>query len=388
MKGKSKMKRILSSLILTLLLISGAYPSAVNPLKNLKIERRWSAEKAIAWYEKQSWLIGCNFIPSNAVNQLEMWQKGTFDPETIDRELGWASDIGFNIVRVYLHDMLWQQDSYGFMNRIDQFLAIAKKHNIKVMFVLLDSCWNPFPKLGKQPEPKPHVHNSGWVQSPHINLLKDTAKYDNLEGYVKGVVSRYRNDDRVIIWDVYNEPGNRNGVSYGSYEPPNKEKLACKLLEKAFAWIREVNPEQPVTSGVWVGEWQKNGKITSLNRFMLNNSDVITFHSYSSPDNIQLLIPVLKEYSRPIICTEYMSRGTGCTFQNILPIFKQHGIGAINWGLVAGKTQTQYPWASWTKQYTSEPELWFHDIIRRDGTPFDKKEVKFIREIAKTSDAS
>lgn len=381
------MKRILSSSIIILLFISVACLSAENPQKNLKTNGRWLAERALAWCDNQFWLIGCNFIPSTAVNQLEMWQEETFDPETIDRELGWASDIGFNIIRVYLHDMLWQQDSRGFVERIDRFLAVAKKHNIKVMFVLLDSCWNPFPKLGKQPEPKPHVHNYGWVQSPHINLLRDTTTHNELEDYVKGIVSRYRNDDRVIIWDVYNEPGNRNGISYGAYEPPNKDELARKLLEKAFAWIREVNPDQPVTSGVWSGEWQKDGKINPLNRFMLSNSDVITFHSYSSPDHIQKLVPVLKEYSRPIICTEYMSRGTGCTFQNILPIFKQHSIGAINWGLVAGKTQTQYPWASWTKQYTSEPELWFHDIFRRDGNPFDKKEVKFIRDITKANDA-
>jgi hypothetical protein len=381
------MKRILSLSTIILLLISVTFLSAENPSKNVETNGRWLAKKALAWYDNQPWLIGCNFIPSTAVNQLEMWQGETFDAETIGREFGWASDIGFNIIRVYLHDMLWQQDHSGFMNRIDQFLAIAKKHNIKVMFVLLDSCWNPHPKPGKQPEPKPHVHNSGWVQSPHINLLKDTAAHDKLEGYIKGIVSRYRKDERLIVWDLYNEPGNKNGVSYGSHEPSNKDELALELLEKAFAWIREVNPNQPVTSGVWAGQWQKGGKITPLNRFMLNNSDVITFHSYSSPDHVRKLAAVLKEYSRPIICTEYMSRGTGCTFQNILPMFKQHGIGAVNWGLVAGKTQTQYPWASWTKQFTSEPELWFHDIFRRDGTPFDEKEVKFIREISKANDA-
>jgi len=381
------MKRTLSLSTIILLFISVACLSAENQPNDLETNGRWSAERAHAWYDNQSWLIGCNFIPSTAVNQLEMWQEETFDPETIGRELGWASDIGFNIIRVYLHDMLWQQDSSGFMNRIDQFLAIAKKHNIKVMFVLLDSCWNPHPKLGKQYEPKQHVHNSGWVQSPHINTLKDTAAHSKLRGYVKGIVGRYRNDDRVIVWDVYNEPGNTNGVSYGAHEPPNKDELALKLLKRAFEWIREVNPDQPVTAGAWTSEWQKDGEITPLNRFMLDNSDVITFHSYSSPDHVRKIVPVLKEYSRPIICTEYMSRGTGCTFQNILPIFKQHGIGAINWGLVAGKTQTQYPWASWTKQFTSEPELWFHDIFRRDGTPFDKKEVKFISEISKANDA-
>ena len=380
------MKRTVSLSTVILLFISEAFLYAEILRKDLNTNGRWSAEKAHVWYDSRPWLIGCNFIPSTAVNQPEMWQEETFDPATIDHELGWASGLGFNIIRVYLHDMLWQQDNYSFVNRIDQFLAIAGEHNIKVMFVLLDSCWNPHPRLGRQPEPKPHVHNSGWVQSPHINMLKDETDHNKLESYVKGIVGRYRNDNRVIIWDVYNEPGNRNDISYGDYEPPNKGELSLKLLEKAFAWIREVNPGQPVTSGVWVGRWQKDGEVTPLNRFMLNNTDVITFHSYSNPDHIKKLVAVLKEYSRPIICTEYMSRGSGCTFQNVLPIFKKYDIGAINWGLVAGKAQTLYPWESWTKQFTSEPELWFHDIFRQDGTPFDETEVKFIRGISKAND--
>src|SRR6202000_123696 len=121
--------------------------------------------------------------PRSAINPLEMWQADTFDPKTIDQELGWAQGLGLNPGRVFLHNLLWQQDSQGFLNRIDQFLTIADKHHIRVVFVLLDSCWDPNPRLGKQHEPRPHVHNSGWVQAPGREVLADASRWDELKSY-------------------------------------------------------------------------------------------------------------------------------------------------------------------------------------------------------------
>ena len=138
-------------------------------------DRQWTPTEAQAWQSSQPWLVGCNFMPSTAINQLEMWQTDTWDPATIDRELGWAANLGFTSIRVFLHDLLWQQDKKGFLERMDQFLALAAKHRIGVMFVLFDGVWDPFPKLGKQREPRPHVHNSGWVQSPGAKDL--TARF-------------------------------------------------------------------------------------------------------------------------------------------------------------------------------------------------------------------
>lgn len=344
----------------------------------------WTQEKAWAWYNRQPWLVGCNFIPSTAVNQLEMWQADTFDPNTIDRELKWAADIGFNVIRVYLHDLLWEQDPADFLQRMDKFLAIADKHHIRVMFVLLDSCWCPFPKSSKQPLPRPHIHNSGWVQSPHIEILKDPSRYDELKGYIQGVIGKFKYDSRVLAWDLYNEPGNTNDAAYGEHEPKDiKAELALSLLKKVLPWVREVDPVQPVTIGVWKGEWKKDGPVNPLKQFSLENSDIITFHAYDDPDRVKERIREIKQYDRPAICTEYMSRGTGNTFQNILPLFKENRMGAINWGLVAGKTQTNYPWDSWWKKYDSEPDLWFHDILRPDGTPYCPEEVKFIKMCVK-----
>ena len=371
--------------VFTLLLLIAAMGCTVGNKLNEQeeIDHMWSEKKVQDWYNDQPWLVGCNYLPSTACNQLEMWQEDTFDPETIDRELQWASEIGFNIVRVFLHDMLWEQDSRGFVKRIDKFLEIADKHDIKVMPILLDSCWNPLPKLGRQPEPKKHVHNVAWVQSPHIETLKNPASWGKLKDYVQGIVKRYGNDDRVLIWDIFNEPGNTNQTAYGRLEPENKEELALELMKKAFEWVREVNPAQPLTTSVWTGDWTKGADIGALNKFALEKSDLVQFHVYHGPEITRDWIKILKEYGRPIICGEYMARTTGCTFESILPIFKEHRIAAINWGFVAGRSQTNYPWDSWTKEYTAEPEVWFHDILRPDGTPYRPKEVAFIKEIVK-----
>lgn len=343
----------------------------------------WPEKKAWDWYNKQPWLVGCNYIPATAVNQLEMWQAETFDPATIDKELKLASDIGFNIVRIFLHDLLWEQDAEGFVKRIDRFLEIADKHNIKVMPILLDSCWNPKPKLGRQPAPTPHVHNSGWVQSPHIDQLKDIKNHDSFKGYVQGIIKRYKNDDRIIIWDLYNEPGNPNTTAYGHLEPKNKEELSLNLLKKAFQWAWEINPSQPITATVWTGDWTKGADIPPINKYALENSDLVQFHVYHGPEITRQWIKILQAYKRPILCGEYMSRGTGCTFEKMLPVFKEHKVAAINWGLVAGKTQTNYPWETWTKKYTAEPELWFHDIFKPDSTPYRQQEVDFIKKITR-----
>src|SRR5687768_6817500 len=175
----------------------------------------WTKEQANEWYAKQGWRVGADFLPSTAINQLEMFQAADFDTATINRELGWAADIGMNTMRVYLHDLLFQEDSAGFVQRLDTFLNIAQKHKIKPLFVLFDSCWDPFPKLGKQRAPKPGVHNSGWVQSPGLEALKDPKQYPRLERYVKGVVSKFGNDPRIVAWDVWNEPDNTNNTAYG-----------------------------------------------------------------------------------------------------------------------------------------------------------------------------
>jgi hypothetical protein len=349
--------------------------------KSALADMRWTEEKVNTWYAAKGWLLGCNYAPSTAVNQLEMWEADSFDPITIDRELGWARSLGFNSIRVFLHHLLWEHDAEGLKQRMDKFLTIADNHGIGVMFVLFDSVWNPFPEAGKR-EYKIGVHNSGWLQSPGIEILKNLKRHDELEAYVKGVISHFANDHRVHVWDLFNEPCNTNTASYGNYEPKNKANLSLALLRKTFAWAREVNPSQPLTSGVWVGEWTEP-KVKPLDRFMLENSDVITFHNYESPVEMERRIKILQRFNRPILCTEYMARGFNNTFESILPIFQKHNISGYSWGLVAGKTQTSYPWDSWTVSYDGEPSLWFHDIFRADGTPYKEEEIHYLSQFKK-----
>jgi hypothetical protein len=341
----------------------------------------WTKEQAKEWYGKQEWIVGADFLPSTAINQLEMFQEASFDTATINKELGWAQGIGMNTMRVYLHDLLYQQDSAGFYKRLDTFLDIAEKHKIKPLFVLFDSCWDPFPKLGTQRAPKPGVHNSGWVQSPGLEALKDSTQYPRLERYVKGVVGHFANDDRVLAWDIWNEPDNTNKSSYGKVELPNKVDYVLPLMVKAFSWARSANPAQPLTAGIWAGDWTSYETLMPIEKASIDQSDVITFHNYDSAREFEKRIKQLQQYDRPLICTEYMSRGNGSFFAGSLPIAKKYNVGAINWGLVSGKSQTIYPWDSWRKTYTSEPSLWFHDIFRKDGTPYKQAEVDLIKQL-------
>jgi hypothetical protein len=360
-------------LIITVLLLS---------ITVLAQTQRWSDQQARGWYAKQPWLVGSNYNPASAINQLEMWQADSFDPKRIDLELGWAEGLGMNTMRVFLHDLLWQQDADGFKRRLDQFLTIAAKHNIKPMFVLFDSVWDPDAKLGKQRAPKPGVHNSGWMQSPNRSTLQDPAQYPQLESYVKGVVGAFARDQRILAWDIWNEPDNQNGGSYGQLEPKNKVELVLALLPRAFAWAREAKAEQPLTSGIWKGDWSTPEKMTEMDRLQIDLSDVITFHNYDAPTELEKRINWLKRYNRPLICSEYMARGNGSFFFGSLPVGKVHKVGMINWGFVQGKTQTHLPWDSWQRPYINrEPSVWFHEVFRTDGTPYMVEEVEFIRRM-------
>jgi Cellulase (glycosyl hydrolase family 5) len=340
---------------------------------------RWTEEKANAWYAQQPWLVGANFIPSNAINEFEMWQAATFDPAEIDKELGWAEGIGMNTMRVFLQDQLWSQDAPGFKKRIDTFLTIAAKHHIKPLFVLFDSCWETNPVLGPQHPPIPGVHNSGWVQSPGAKSLMDSSTYPHLKEYVQGVVGTFAKDDRILGWDIWNEPDNGNA---GKDEPKNKAELVAALLPQAFAWAREVHPIQPLTSGVWQGDWSNPDKMSAMTKIQLSQSDVISFHNYGWPEEFSAKVQELRPLHRPLICTEYMARGAGSTFDTVLPIGKKENVGMINWGLVAGKTQTYLPWDSWQKPYvTSQPTVWFHEVFYADGRPYRQQEIYLIHEL-------
>ena len=379
-----KVLRKLSCSVAVLIIMLTAAPAMAR--------ERWTADLAETWYAAQPWPVGSDYIPASAINQLEMRQADTFDPKRIDLELGWAESLGMNTMRVFLHDLLWQQDKTGFSNRIDIFLSIADKHHIHPVFVIFDSCWDPFPKLGPQHPPIPGVHNSGWVQSPGAQVLQTPSEYPRLEEYVKGVIGRFAKDRRILAWDLWNEPDNDNGGplgAYGRFDPRNKAEIIATLLPEVFEWARSVNPEQPLTSGLWTGDWSSESTMSEVARIQVSESDVLSFHNYGWPEDFEKHVVWLERYHRPLICTEYMARGNGSTFDQTLPIAKKYKVGAINWGLVAGKTQTYLPWDSWRRPYVLEqPTLWFHEVFRTDGTPYRERETEIIRSLTGASAAS
>ena len=350
--------------------------------------RRWTPARAAAWYALP-WLVGCNFTPAYAINQLEFWQAETFDLDAIDRELGWAAGLGMNAVRVYLHDLLWLDDARGLLARIDAFLAAADRHGIRTMLVLFDSCWHPEPALGPQPHPAPGVHNSGWVQSPGEKALADRAQHGRLRDYITGVVSAFRDDPRVFAWDVWNEPD--NGPQVDACKPAvlgAKAALVAPLLVDAFGWVRDCLPVQPVTSGIWLGDWSDDDLLTPLQRIQIGQSDVTSFHNYGKANGFRERVRWLKRFGRPILCTEYMARAAGSTFEAILPVAKQMKVGAFSWGLVLGRTQTHLPWKP-AKRPGRNADLSFHDVLHPDGSPHRPQEVAFLRRITgRTSPAA
>ncbi|WP_121355216.1 cellulase family glycosylhydrolase [Flavisolibacter nicotianae] len=355
--------RFLGYALLFLTTTASAQQTVKPVAKTAVAGKVWTPEKANAWYSRHQWLTGANYIPANAINQLEMWQAETFDPATIDKELGWAQGIGFNTMRVFLHSLAWKQDPQGFKKRVAQFLSIADKHGIQPMLVFFDDCWNKTPVAGKQPEPKPGIHNSGWMQDPGQPASNDAKLYPGLEKYVKDVLTTFKNDKRILLWDLYNEPGNSG-----------KRDSSLALLAKVFQWAREVNPDQPVSAGLWNWDFEK------LNAYQLANSDVITYHDYEEAPWHKRVIQLLKANGKPLICTEYMARTRNSQFATVLPLLKEQQVGAINWGFVAGKTNTIYAWDT-PMPDGNEPKVWFHDIFRKDGTPYKEEEVALIKKL-------
>jgi hypothetical protein len=342
----------------------------------------WTEAEANEWLAKQPWMVGANFIASYASNQMEMWQEETFDTVELDRELGWAQTLGLNTVRVFLHDLLWQKDASGLEHRMNQFLRIADKHKIRTIFVLFDSRWNPFPEAGLQRPPRAGVYNSSWAQSPGATALMDPRQTKRLLDYVQNVILNFSNDKRIVAWDLWNEPDNRNFGEYAKIDPSNKIGLIEALLPQVFTFARAALPTQPLTSGLWSGtDWNDPAKLTAIQKIQLDNSDVLSFHNYDGPAEFEKRIQWLQGYHRPILCTEYLARSRGSTPQAILPVAKKYDVAAMAWGLVAGRSQSYLPPDSWDRPYKETPATWYQDLVRFNGKPYSQEEADFIRGI-------
>ena len=350
----------------------------------------WRPLEARRWARRTAWPIGVCYTTSTAVNQLEMWQRATFDPKRVEVELGWAEDLGLNALRVFLHPFLWRSGPRGFTDRIRRFLSIAERHGQRVLPVLLDSCWDPDPRAGPQLSPRPGVCMSRWVQGPGRATLEDPTEHGLIEEYVRGVVREFGDDDRVLGWDIWNEPDHlpdsQTAAEFGARESPRKLEIVAELLPRAFGWARIEHPRQPLTSGVWNGRWDSVDNLRPIERIQLTQSDVVSFHCYAPPREFEQRVTWLESFRRPVWCTEFMARGEGSTFEGILPVARERGVGAWSWGFVAGRTQSYLPWDSWVEPYVGRtPVRWFHDVLRSDGSPYDSSEIELIRAVTKAN---
>ena len=358
------MKSAIVRIRLTILLILFIFTA---PLIYAQSSDQWSVEKANRWYKNVGVLKGCNYLPRTATNTTEMWQKETFDPETIDQELGWAQNLRYNSLRVFIQYLVWEDDPDGFCDRLDKFLGVADKHGMTVIPVLFDDCAfgdKLDPYLGPQGNPKPGEYAPFWTPSPGVTRVRDKSKWPLLEKYVKNVMTRFKNDKRVLMWDLYNEAGN-GGLGDDSFP----------LVKAEFDWARQVNPSQPLTVGTAGAQVvPPGGKIDKLR---LELSDINTFHNYSDAESMRKEIAKLRENGRPIINTEWLLRRNGNTVEEILPVFAEMGVGWYNWGLVAGRTQTYMPWGS--KAGEPLPKIWQCDLFYSSGLPYNEQEIELIK---------
>ncbi|MCJ8323335.1 MAG: cellulase family glycosylhydrolase [Rhizobiales bacterium] len=357
---------------------------------------RWSVAQAQAWYNQQKWIVGFNYIPSTAVNFVAMWHPATFDVTTIERELNWAAEIGYNSTRINLQYNLWQDDRIGFVSRVSRYLEISHKLGLSTVICLFDDCGfsGIEPNIDIQPAPKPGIHNSRALASPGRDAVMDTGNWPAFKVYVQDIITKFKVDERVLFWDLYNEPGNGAIFSENPHEPPYDAALQHNSLElcvQCFKWARAIVPTQPITSGAWKLSEASAGSGKQLqayqnpiDEFLLATSDIVTFHAYCDLQFFTEIVEQIDMDGRPILCTEWMARAASSYLTEQLPVMKHKNIGAFQWGFVRGRSQTHLPWPAEKAKINNFDENdfeWFHDVIYDDGTAYRDDEILMVKKL-------
>lgn len=350
------------------------------------MNRKWSAERAWKWYNSRPWIRGCNFMSSDCANRIDQWQEYGFEErfETACRELALAAETGFNSIRIVPEFYVWQQDRDGFMKRFERYIDAADKNGISSMIVLGNDCCPPKEEalsrlhLGEQ---KVHwgyhggrkVSQHGTFDGAGYSVLDEPENEAQFCEFVRELVMTYRDDERVLIWDVFNEPGNAK-----------RNNMSLPIMQKMISIIREIDPIQPITIGIWTYPTV----LKEVEQIGLENSDILSFHNYGDYDSNVREIALLKKYGRPIVNTEWLNRCGGNTVEALFPLFYLEKIGCYNWGLVAGKYQTYEPHNAVWDEYKKNPESqrnfdftkWFHDLYRPSLNPYNPHEIELIKK--------
>ncbi len=330
------------------------------------ISRRWTEERANRWHKALPWIVGTNYVASYAINQIEMWQNSTVDFKTIDSELALAESIGFNTVRIFAHDLLWESERDAYFDNIRRFLDICEARHIRVVYNVFTNGGKEPSVMGPQPAPIPGVHNGEWRQTPGVEkIMNQPSRWHEVEPYVKDTLATFAEDKRILFWEIFNEPANNRKV-----------KDITGFLRYAFMWARQINPTQPLTASLQYYE------LTPMNSFLACNSDIMTFHCYSPAPQLAEAIERLEKMRRPIVCTEWMARCLGSTVKDCLPLMKEKNVGALSWGLVPGKLQTNIPWTHLVKENPANADIWFHDYFDENHKPYDPEEIELIKKLS------
>lgn len=358
---------------------------------------KWSKEKIWEWYNSKPWIRGCNYMSADCANRIDQWQQYKFEErfETTKKELALMSKLGYNSIRIIPEFFVWKEEHDGFMERFERYIELANQNGISCMVVLGNDCCPPKEEalerlhLGEQ-----HVdwgYHGGRKVSQHgkfdgagYSILDEPKSAEKYYEFVREIVEKYKNDERIIIWDVFNEPGNSK-----------RDSMSLLHMKKFLEIIRNIDPIQPLTIAIW-SQLTNFEKLREIEKFGLENSDIISYHNYGSYENNIRELKLLKKYDRPIINTEWLNRCGGNTIEELFPLFYLEKVGCYNWGFVAGKYQTYEPWNGIWNSYEENPDSiinnfdftkWFHDIYRPSHNPYNPKETELIKRFCNLADS-
>ena len=356
---------------------------------------RWTKERAWEWYNARPWMRGCNYMSADCANRVDQWQELGFEErmETTEEELALMQETGFNTVRLILEYVVWKEEHDGFLERFDRYLSLCAKYGISCMITLANDCMPPKTERWKMPYVGEQTYDYGYHggkkhsqhglhngPAPHFYLDDEESREDYFR-MVREIVTLYKNDERICIWDIYNEPGNSRR---GDITLPNIKAL--------FEIVREIDPIQPLTAGVFHIKGDETVPLNAVEQYALDHSDLVSYHFYRGYNEHLRIIKRLKKEGRPILNTEWLGRCLGNDIFSLFPLFYMEKIGCYNWGFVAGKYQTYEPWeGTWQRFYNgTETNVdftkWFHDLYRPNLRPYDPKEIDLIKEFCGYAD--
>ena len=357
---------------------------------------RWSKERIWNWYNARPWMRGCNYMSADCANRIDQWQSLGFEErfETTERELELMQRTGFNTVRLIVEYVVWKEEHDGFMERFNRYLSLCAKYGISCMIVLANDCMPPkseqwcLPYIGEQRfewgyhgGKKVSQHGVHTGPAPHFYLDDEESREDYFK-MVCELVTAYKDDNRICVWDVYNEPGNSG-----------RQRITLPNLRSMFEIVRSCNPSQPLTCAVWEISGDESVPLDEVNQYALDHSDIISYHCYKNYNEHVKIIARLKKEGRPLMNTEWLARSYDNDVFSLFPLFYLEKIGCYNWGFVAGKYQTYEPWEfSWVHYYDgTEPNVdftkWLHDLYRPNHRPYDPREIDLIKDFCSMADS-